>query len=66
MTLQILHNFLHFLQSQVCLEVILNNLKNLVVKEVHGSGGYGMLIGPKSTKKKIAFFKKKILFKLSN
>jgi uncharacterized circularly permuted ATP-grasp superfamily protein len=28
---------------------VLANLENLVVKEVHGSGGYGMLIGPKST-----------------
>ncbi len=29
---------------------VLANLENLVVKEVHGSGGYGMLIGPRSTK----------------
>lgn len=28
---------------------VLANLDKLVVKEVHGSGGYGMLIGPKST-----------------
>ncbi|MEL6374982.1 MAG: circularly permuted type 2 ATP-grasp protein [Pseudomonadota bacterium] len=28
---------------------VLENLSELVVKEVHGSGGYGMLIGPKST-----------------
>jgi len=28
---------------------VLNNLANLVVKEVQGSGGYGMLIGPAST-----------------
>lgn len=28
---------------------VLENLDKLVVKEVHGSGGYGMLIGPKST-----------------
>ena len=43
------------------LKFVIDNLDSLVVKEVHGSGGYGMLIGPKSTKKKIAFFKKKIL-----
>ena len=30
---------------------VLENLENLVVKEVHGSGGYGMLVGPTSTKK---------------
>ncbi|MEM9780931.1 MAG: circularly permuted type 2 ATP-grasp protein [Pseudomonadota bacterium] len=28
---------------------VLANLSDLVVKEVHGSGGYGMLIGPSST-----------------
>jgi uncharacterized circularly permuted ATP-grasp superfamily protein len=35
---------------------VLDNLDELVVKEVHGSGGYGMLIGPKSTKAEIATF----------
>ena len=34
------------------LKYVLDNLDSLVVKEVHGSGGYGMLIGPKSTNKK--------------
>ena len=32
------------------LEYTLDNLENLVVKQVGGSGGYGMLIGPHSTK----------------
>ncbi|WP_417519871.1 circularly permuted type 2 ATP-grasp protein [Minwuia sp.] len=32
------------------LQYIRENLADLVVKEVHGSGGYGMLVGPKSTK----------------
>jgi uncharacterized circularly permuted ATP-grasp superfamily protein len=32
----------------------------LVVKEVHGSGGYGMLIGPTSSKAEIAAFEKKL------
>lgn len=35
---------------------VLDNLSELVVKEVHGSGGYGMLIGPKSTKAEIEKF----------
>lgn len=39
---------------------VLENLGELVVKEVHGSGGYGMLVGPKSTKEEIAFFRTKI------
>src|SRR5258708_285837 len=32
------------------LAYVLDNLAELVVKEVHGSGGYGMLIGPAATK----------------
>ena len=28
---------------------MLANLKDLVVKEVHGAGGYGMLVGPAAT-----------------
>ncbi len=34
----------------------LDNLKDLVVKEVHGAGGYGMLVGPAATKAEIAEF----------
>ncbi|MEM1047704.1 MAG: circularly permuted type 2 ATP-grasp protein [Pseudomonadota bacterium] len=33
------------------LDYALDNLEDLVVKEVSGSGGYGMLVGPKSDKK---------------
>jgi uncharacterized circularly permuted ATP-grasp superfamily protein len=39
---------------------VLDNLGELVVKEVHGSGGYGMLVGPKSTKEQIETFRKKV------
>ena len=39
---------------------MLDNLHDLVVKEVHGSGGYGMLIGPTATKKEIAAFRKNL------
>ncbi|PWE30165.1 circularly permuted type 2 ATP-grasp protein [Pararhodobacter marinus] len=39
---------------------VLENLGELVVKEVHGSGGYGMLVGPKSTKEQIEAFRAKI------
>ena len=39
---------------------VLDNLNKLVVKEVHGSGGYGMLIGSAATKSKIDLFKNKI------
>jgi uncharacterized circularly permuted ATP-grasp superfamily protein len=37
------------------------NLKDLVVKEVHGAGGYGMLVGPASTTAEIEDFRKAVL-----
>lgn len=43
------------------LKYVLDNLAELVVKEVHGSGGYGMLVGPASTKKQIEEFRHKIV-----
>jgi len=42
------------------LSYVLDNLSDLVVKEVHGSGGYGMLIGPTASKKEIAAFRAKL------
>jgi uncharacterized circularly permuted ATP-grasp superfamily protein len=39
---------------------VMQNLGELVVKEVHGSGGYGMLVGPKSTKEQIEAFRLRI------
>jgi uncharacterized circularly permuted ATP-grasp superfamily protein len=39
----------------------LAHLNELVVKEVHGSGGYGMLIGPASTREERALFRRRIL-----
>jgi uncharacterized circularly permuted ATP-grasp superfamily protein len=37
---------------------VLDHLSELVVKEVHGAGGYGMLVGPAATKQEIADFRK--------
>jgi uncharacterized circularly permuted ATP-grasp superfamily protein len=48
------------------LAYVLDNIEELVVKEVHGSGGYGMLIGPTSSKKEIAAFAKKLRSKPEN
>jgi uncharacterized circularly permuted ATP-grasp superfamily protein len=42
------------------LAYVLDNIEDLVVKEVHGSGGYGMLIGPKAEKSAIATFRAKL------
>ena len=39
---------------------MLERLDELVVKEVHGSGGYGMLIGPHSTAAERTEFAEKI------
>jgi uncharacterized circularly permuted ATP-grasp superfamily protein len=39
------------------LQYTLANLKDLVVKEVHGAGGYGMLIGPAASKDEIERFR---------
>ena len=43
------------------LKYVLDNLDKLVVKETQGSGGYGMLIGPTSTKKEIEEYRVRLL-----
>lgn len=48
------------------LKYVLERLPELVVKEVHGSGGYGMLVGPKSTKEEIETFRAKLKANPSN
>ncbi len=42
------------------LRYVLDHLEQLVVKEVHGSGGYGMLIGPQAKKDALAEFRAKL------
>jgi uncharacterized circularly permuted ATP-grasp superfamily protein len=42
------------------LAYVLDHLEELVVKEVNGSGGYGMLVGPHATKVQVAQFRKKL------
>ena len=48
------------------LSYVCDNLADLVVKEVHGSGGYGMLVGPKSTVAEIEQFRARVLANPSN
>ena len=43
------------------LQYTLAHLKDLVVKEVHGAGGYGMLVGPASTQDEIERFRGALL-----
>jgi uncharacterized circularly permuted ATP-grasp superfamily protein len=42
------------------LAYVLENMADLVVKEVSGSGGYGMLVGPKSDAATVAAFREKV------
>ena len=42
------------------LAYVLDHLPELVVKEVNGSGGYGMLVGPHASKNAIAEFRTKL------
>jgi uncharacterized circularly permuted ATP-grasp superfamily protein len=48
------------------LKYVLDNLADLVVKEVHGSGGYGMLVGPTASKKEVEAFADKLRAKPAN
>lgn len=52
-------------QTYICAEekdrkYVIENIHNLVIKQTDASGGYGMLIGPKSTKKEQEEFVAKI------
>ncbi|MEQ1529118.1 MAG: circularly permuted type 2 ATP-grasp protein [Methylococcales bacterium] len=48
------------------LKYVLEHLPELVVKEVQGSGGYGMLVGPTSSKAEVAAYRERILATPSN
>ncbi len=55
----ILHNVPTYLcRESEDLRYVLDHLGELVVKEVHGAGGYGMLVGPAATAAEIADFRK--------
>ncbi|MBM3393149.1 MAG: circularly permuted type 2 ATP-grasp protein, partial [Betaproteobacteria bacterium] len=43
------------------LQYVLDHLPDLVVKETHGAGGYGMLIGPRSTRAQVAAFRDRLM-----
>jgi uncharacterized circularly permuted ATP-grasp superfamily protein len=48
------------------LAYVLDHLPELVVKEVHGSGGYGMLVGPTSSKTQIKEFRARLIARPHN
>jgi uncharacterized circularly permuted ATP-grasp superfamily protein len=63
----ILHNVpTHLCREPEDLKYVLAHLPELVVKEVHGAGGYGMLVGPAATKDEIAAFREQLLLNPSN
>jgi len=49
------------LRKKEDLHYVLEHLHELVVKEVHGSGGYGMLVGPASTMAQRAEFRERLV-----
>jgi uncharacterized circularly permuted ATP-grasp superfamily protein len=49
------------LRNPIDREYVLAHLAELVVKEVHGAGGYGMLIGPAASKAEIEKFRQQII-----
>ena len=58
----ILHNVPTYMcRKEEDLKYTLANLDELVVKEVHGAGGYGMLIGPAATQAEIEDFRKALI-----
>lgn len=48
------------------LKYVLDHLPELVVKEVHGSGGYGMLVGPTASRKEVEAFRAKLVANPAN
>ncbi|PZP28367.1 MAG: hypothetical protein DI603_19580 [Roseateles depolymerans] len=51
----------HVCREKEGLAYTLAHLSDLVVKEVHGAGGYGMLVGPAATQAEIAAFRERLL-----
>ena len=53
----------HMCRKPEELKYVLAHLSELVVKEVHGAGGYGMLVGPAATKAEIERFRALLIAK---
>lgn len=56
----------HRCSEPEALKYVLDNLADLVVKEVHGSGGYGMLVGPAASRQEIDDFRAKLKARPAN
>ncbi len=63
----ILHNVPTYLCREAeDLRYVLDHLPELVVKEVHGAGGYGMLVGPAASRDEIATFREHLVANPAN
>jgi uncharacterized circularly permuted ATP-grasp superfamily protein len=51
----------YLLENKEDLRYVLDHLHELVVKEAQGSGGYGMLIGPRSTREEREAYRQRVL-----
>jgi uncharacterized circularly permuted ATP-grasp superfamily protein len=51
----------YMLGNKEDLDYVIANMKDLVIKEAQGSGGYGMLVGPTSTKEEREKYKQRVL-----
>jgi uncharacterized circularly permuted ATP-grasp superfamily protein len=51
----------YLLGNKSDLDYVLANMADLVIKEAQGSGGYGMLVGPMSTKDERERYKRRVL-----
>ena len=56
----------HLCRNAEDLQYVLDHLGELVVKEVHGAGGYGMLVGPAASKAEIKRFREVLVANPSN
>lgn len=56
----------HLCRDRQDLQFVLDNLDKLVVKEVHGAGGYGMLVGPAASRAEIEEFRAQLVANPSN
>jgi uncharacterized circularly permuted ATP-grasp superfamily protein len=56
----------HMCREPKELTYVLDHMHELVIKEVHGAGGYGMLVGPAATKAEIEDFRRVLLANPSN
>ncbi len=56
----------HMCREPKELSFVLDHMHELVIKEVHGAGGYGMLVGPAATKAEIEDFRRVLVANPSN